>query len=123
MVAAFLTENYEPRFCFYFSSLMGIVIAFVAMRLNVSLETDGLESQNEGQEGIWADFKRNLSEIKEAFKIKEFYSIILYLIFTGLVVPTFGSFGYYFMLDIVKLSKFTYSMLTVLGFFCLLVGT
>jgi len=49
--------------------------------------------------------------------------MILYLIITGFLVPSFGSFGYYFMLDVVKISKFTYSMLTVLGFACLLIGT
>ena len=49
--------------------------------------------------------------------------MILYLIIGGFLVPSFGSFGYYFMLDVVKISKFTYSMLTVLGFFCLFVGT
>ena len=49
--------------------------------------------------------------------------MILYLIIGGFLVPSFGSFGYYFMLDVVKISKFTYSMLTVLGFFCLFIGT
>ena len=47
----------------------------------------------------------------------------LYLFLYGLVVPSFSSFGYYFMLDVIKLSKFTYSMLTVLGFVCLFIGT
>ena len=42
-IAAYLTENYEPRYCFLFSSIMGFVIAAVASRLNVSLETEGLE--------------------------------------------------------------------------------
>ena len=45
LIAAFLTENYEPRHCFTFSSIMGLVIAFTATRLNVSLETEGLETQ------------------------------------------------------------------------------
>ena len=49
--------------------------------------------------------------------------MMLYLFLYGFVVPSFGSFGYYFMLDVVQLSKFTYSMLTVIGFFCLLIGT
>ena len=49
--------------------------------------------------------------------------MILYLIVGGLLVPSFSSFGYYFMLDVVGISKFTYSMLTVLGFACLLIGT
>ena len=122
VTAAFLTESYEPRYCFLFSSVMGLIIAFVATRLNVSLETEGLDSQAEGQ-GFWHDIKRNCREIKEAFAVKEFYSMILYLVITGFLVPSFGSFGYYFMLDVVKISKFTYSMLTVLGFGCLLIGT
>ena len=49
--------------------------------------------------------------------------MILYLLIGGFLVPSFGGFGYYFMLDVVKISKFTYSMLTVLGFFCLGIGT
>ena len=73
--------------------------------------------------GFWAELKRNLYEIKEAFKIREYYLIILYLFIGGFLVPNFGSFGYYFMLDVVGISKFTYSMLTVLGYICLLIGT
>lgn len=49
--------------------------------------------------------------------------MILYLVIGGFLVPSFGSFGYYFMLDVVKISKFSYSMLTVLGFACLFIGT
>ena len=49
--------------------------------------------------------------------------MIIYLLIGGLLVPSFGSFGYYFMLDVVKVSKFTYAMLTVLGFLCLLIGS
>jgi len=49
--------------------------------------------------------------------------MILYIIIGGFLVPSFGSFGYYFMLDVVGISKFSYSMLTVLGFACLFLGT
>ena len=69
------------------------------------------------------EVKRNCSEILEAFQVREYYSVILYLVLYGLVSPSFSSFGYFFMLDVVELSKFTYSMLTVLGFFCLLIGS
>jgi len=57
-----------------------------------------------------------------AFKIKEFRNIIFYLIIGGFV-PSFGSFSYYFLLDVVKISKFTYSMLTVIAFMGLGLGT
>ena len=56
-------------------------------------------------------------------KIPEFYNVIIYLLLSGLLVPNFDSFGYFFLLDVVEVSKFTYSMLTVLTYGCLLVGT
>ena len=34
-VAAVLTQNYEPKYCFLYSSVMGFVIAAVALRLNI----------------------------------------------------------------------------------------
>ena len=123
IIAAFLTESYEPRYCFLFSSVMGLVIAFFATRIDVSLEKEGLEAQTEGQQGFWVDFKRNCREIVEAFTVKEFRNVILYLVASGLLVPSFGTFGYYFMMNTVGISKFAYAMLTVLGYGCLLLGT
>lgn len=38
-------------------------------------------------------------------------------------IPSFGTFGYYFMLDVVKLSKFTIALLNVLGYISLLLGS
>ena len=49
--------------------------------------------------------------------------MILYLVLGGFLVPSFGSFGYYFMLDVVEIDKFTYSMLSVLGYICMFFGT
>jgi len=49
--------------------------------------------------------------------------VILFLILSGITVPSFGTFGYYFMLDVVKLSKFTIAMLSVIGYVCLLIGS
>ena len=69
IAAAFLTQNYEPRYCFMFSSTMGLVIAFFASRLNVALEMEG-RSQDYGNHSLWEDIKRNLRDIKEAFKIR-----------------------------------------------------
>ena len=96
------------------------------MKLNVSLEKDGLEDlldEKGNPVGFWAELKRNIYEIKEAFRIREYYQLIMYLVIGGFLVPSFGSFGYYFMLDVVGISKFTYSMLTVLGYIALFFGT
>ena len=67
--------------------------------------------------------KQNCAEIGEAIKIPEFYRVVGFLLLTGLLIPSFGSFGYYFMLDVVELSKFTIAMLGVLGFVCMLIGS
>ena len=48
---------------------MGLVIAFFASRLNVALEMEG-RSQDYGNHSLWEDIKRNLRDIKEAFKIR-----------------------------------------------------
>jgi hypothetical protein len=52
-----------------------------------------------------------------------FYSVILYLCSTALLVPSFSSFGYYFMMDVAKVSQFSYSMLGLVGYVCLFIGT
>ena len=67
--------------------------------------------------------KRNCGEIKEAFQIKPYYRTILYLVITGLLVPSFGSFDYYFMIDVVGISDSTLSLLGVLGYACSLLST
>ena len=44
LAAAFLTENYEPRYCFLLSSAMSLAIITAAARLRIQLEFDGLEA-------------------------------------------------------------------------------
>ena len=41
IAAAFLTESYEPKYCFLYSCIMGFVMAFVAWRLNIQIEKGG----------------------------------------------------------------------------------
>ena len=62
IAAAFLTEKYEPQYCFMFSSVMGLVIAFVASRLNVCLENDGRDA-SAGQGTFFDEVRRNFREI------------------------------------------------------------
>ena len=52
---------------------MGFVIAGIAMNLSVSLEKDGLEDlldEKGNPVGFFAELKRNIYEIKEAFRIR-----------------------------------------------------
>ena len=48
----------------------------------------------------------------------EMYLVVLYFVFGGFLIPSFGDFGYYFMLDEEMgpgISKFTYSVLGIIG--------
>ena len=55
--------------------------------------------------------------------VPEFYRVILFLFLCGITVPSFGTFGYFFMLDVVKFSKFTIAMLSFVGYICLMIGS
>ena len=55
--------------------------------------------------------------------MRAFYSVILYLFISGLTVPSFSSFSYYFLLDEVHVTKFMYSMLAVVAYACLMIGS
>ena len=123
ITAAYLTDGYEPRHCFLVAAGFGLVLFISAIRMPVAVEqiepTDGAA---EGP-GFWADLKHNLKEVGEAFKLREFRNINIFILLTGFLVPSFNSFEYYFFMDILNISMFTYSMLTVLGFAALLIGT
>jgi hypothetical protein len=45
----------------------------------------------------------------------EIYLVVIFFVLNGIISPDFGDFGYYFMLNVVKVSKFQYSMLGVIG--------
>ena len=55
--------------------------------------------------------------------MRAFYSVILYVIIGGITVPSFSSFSYYFLLDEVRISKFMYSVLTMVAYVCLMMGS
>ena len=40
----------------------------------------------------------------------------------GLTVPSFGDFNYYFIIEVLRISKFMLGLLTIVGFVTLLVG-
>ena len=62
VTSAFLTEYFGPKQCFAFSSMTGLLIAYTATKLDVSLETLGDEDEGKEQErNFWKDLNRNFS--------------------------------------------------------------
>ena len=44
---------------------------------------------------------------------KEIYLLVIFFILDGLTSPTFEDYEYFFLMDIVKLSKFMFAMKTL----------
>jgi len=64
-----------------------------------------------------------MAEMKEAMKIKEFYGVVLFLMIKGLTVPRFGTFGYYFKTDVLKIHKSTLAMMRIVSYVCMYIGS
>lgn len=58
-----------------------------------------------------------------AIKTPVIYRTLLYYALCGMLVPSFQDVGYYFQLNVLQFSKLTYSLLTLLGFVSLMIGT
>lgn len=89
------------------------------------METEGLteeELERQKNSTLSQDFKRYISEMGEAFRMPAFRKLLFYIVIGGLIVPRFSTFSYYFTMDVIGLSKFSYSMLSVLAFFCAMIG-
>jgi hypothetical protein len=71
---------------------------------------------------MWKDMKRNAREIREAMKIPMIYRTIGFFVMSAAVVPSYGEIQYFFNLNVVKFSKFTVSMLTIVSYVAILVG-
>lgn len=67
-----------------------------------------MEPQEEAQDQnqFLAKLNRNLKQIGQAMIMPEIYLVILFFVINGLISPDFGDFSYYFMLNVVKISKF-----------------
>lgn len=56
-------------------------------------------------------------------RIPEFYKVIVYLVLNGVMIPSFGSFGYYFFIDVLMISKSTIAVLSIVGFVSTILGS
>ena len=60
--------------------------------------------------------------IRNSWRIKPLWKFVLNIVLTGVVVPTFADFSYYFLTNEIGFSQFTYSILSLLSNATLLVG-
>ena len=61
IAGAFLTENFNPAVSFQISAFFGLIIAIVAFRLDVKLETEGMIVNRDSS--FFNDLRRYIYEI------------------------------------------------------------
>ena len=103
-------------------SFFGLIVALNGSYLTVQSEEDAIEEEEVQHEESFSSLNRsqnnpersefckklskNMREIGKAILMPEIYFVIIFFILNGVLSPDFGDFSYYFMLNVVKLSKF-----------------
>ena len=64
----------------------------------------------------------NIKEIRDAIKTPTIYRTLGFFLLSGLITPTFGDIGYYFVLSVINFSKFTVSLLNIVAYTALFLG-
>ena len=113
-----MTEHYHPKWCILIYSVIGFFIAYSGIKLNPEIDREGLEAMN----GFVKDLKRSAYDIYEIRRIPEIYKVLIYIILRGLLVPSFGDFWYYFVINIKEFTQFEYGMMSVIGNISLMIG-
>jgi hypothetical protein len=97
---------------------MGLIVAFNGMYLTKASEEDeyidadqSIASLNSSQvdqreKGFIYKLTKNMKQIGNAMTMPEIYMVISYFVINGIFFPDFGDFGYYFMMNTCKISKF-----------------
>lgn len=110
---------------------MGLIVAINGTYLTSAAEEDGPEPRNAegdaeaevssdestssslqrnnpeaGGSTFWKKFGKNMKDIGHAMMMPEIYLVVAFFVLNGVISPDFGDFSYYFMLNVVNLSKF-----------------
>lgn len=75
-----------------------------------------------GEEGFWQNFKSNMKQIWITLQRSEVYCIVIYFILDGFTNPSFADFSYFFLINVIGVSKFMFAMITLIGQVCSVIG-
>ena len=74
------------------------------------------------RDGFCYNLKKNLQAIGRAILRREIYFLVIFFILKGILNPSFREFTYFFLLNEIHISKFTFAMLELLGSICNVLG-
>lgn len=119
ILAANLTEHYHPKWCFLVYSMLGIFVALSGFKLNKEIDSEGLEEKR----GFFQDMMQSAVDIWKIRKHPLLLKVLVYVLLKGILVPSFGSFWYYYETKIKHFSQFYIGMMSTLSYAALLVGS
>lgn len=76
----------------------------------------------EKRDGFCYNLKKNCQAIGRAIQMREIYFIVIFFIAKGILNPTFEEFSYFFLLNVIGISKFMFALLVLIGNICHVVG-
>jgi Na+/melibiose symporter-like transporter len=72
--------------------------------------------------GFCFNLKKNCQAIGRAIKMREIYCIVIFFIAKGVLNPSFEEFSYFFLLNVIGISKFMFALLVLIGQICHIIG-
>lgn len=75
-----------------------------------------------GEEGFWYNFKRNMVAIWRSLQRREIYLVVIYFLVDGVLNPSFDDYKYFFLMNVVGISKFWFAMIQLIGQVCSVIG-
>ena len=132
LIGGVITQYYHPKYGFLIYSFMGIAVSINGFFLTKASEEDAEDveqlnlnesatsiastaSQSLQRNSFSYKLNQNFKQIGVAMMMPEIYLVIFYFLASGILNPDFGDFGYYYMMNVCKITKFQYSLMGVIG--------
>lgn len=76
----------------------------------------------EKRESFCYNLKKNCQAIGRAITMREIYQLVLFFIIQGILNPSFSEFSYFFLMNVIGVTKFLFSVLVLVGQICHVIG-
>jgi hypothetical protein len=67
------------------------------------------------REGFCFDLRKNCGAIGKALLMREIYQIVIFFLGKGVLNPSFEDFQYFFLLNVIHISKLMFAILVLVG--------
>ena len=118
ILGGYLLENLSTSFVFYVTAFIGLLITVNAYFTSPKLEESAQEIINMS---FCERIKLNFRAICSGFKIRPLLRLVIFFIIFCGIVPSYTSYFYYYLTDVLEFSQMQYAELTVVASLALLV--